>query len=59
MPPDIPLVAIGGIGDADIAKRVREAGADCAAIIGAVTMAEDVTKAVEALNEAMDGSIKN
>ncbi|KAL3777494.1 hypothetical protein ACHAW5_000560 [Stephanodiscus triporus] len=54
MPPDVPLVAIGGIGDAYIAKQVREAGADCAAIIGAVTMAEDVTKAVEDLNEAMN-----
>jgi thiamine monophosphate synthase len=53
MPPDVPLVAIGGIGDAYIAKQVRKAGADCAAIIGAVTMAEDVTKAVEDLNEAM------
>ena len=58
MPPDVPLVAIGGIGDAHIAKRVREAGADCAAIIGAVTTAEDVTYAVEALNEAMNGTIK-
>ncbi len=59
MPPDVPLVAIGGIGDAYTAKRVREAGADCAAIIGAVTTAEDVTNAVEALNEAMNGTNKS
>ncbi len=59
IPPDIPLVAIGGIGDAHTAKKVREAGADCAAVIGAVTTAEDVTKAVESLNEAMNGTTKS
>ncbi|KAL3764364.1 hypothetical protein ACHAWU_006002 [Discostella pseudostelligera] len=53
MPPDIPLVAIGGIGNAQLAKSVREAGADCVAVIGAVTGAEDVDKAVDALNKAM------
>jgi thiamine-phosphate diphosphorylase len=53
MPPDIPLVAIGGIGNALLAKSVREAGADCVAVIGAVTKAEDVQKAVDALNDAV------
>jgi len=53
MPPEIPLVAIGGIGNADVAKVVREAGAECAAVIGAVTKASDVGKAVNDLNEAM------
>lgn len=53
MPPDIPLVAIGGIGDANVAKIVREAGAECVAVIGAVTKAEDVDKSVEHLNNAM------
>lgn len=53
MPPDIPLVAIGGIGNAQLAKSVREAGADCVAVIGAVTGAEDVDEAVDALNKAM------
>jgi hydroxymethylpyrimidine kinase/phosphomethylpyrimidine kinase/thiamine-phosphate diphosphorylase len=51
--PDVPLVAIGGIGDADTATRVKEAGADCAAVIGAVTKAKETTVAVSQLNEAM------
>jgi hydroxymethylpyrimidine kinase/phosphomethylpyrimidine kinase/thiamine-phosphate diphosphorylase len=53
IPPDIPLIAIGGIGNADVAKVVREAGAECSAVIGAVTKATDVKKAVEDLNAAM------
>lgn len=53
MPPDIPLVAIGGISDAGVAKTVRDAGAECAAVIGAVTKAEDVKKAVQGLNQSM------
>ena len=54
IPPDIPLIAIGGIGNADVAKVVREAGAECSAVIGAVTKAADVKQAVEALNAAME-----
>ena len=54
MPPSIPLVAIGGIGDSCIAKKVRESGADCVAIIGAVTAADDVAQAVSDLNDAMN-----
>mmetsp|Transcript_35713 Transcript_35713/g.65465 ORF Transcript_35713/g.65465 Transcript_35713/m.65465 type:complete len:223 (+) Transcript_35713:137-805(+) len=53
MPPEIPLVAIGGIGNADVARVVREAGAECAAVIGAVTKADDVSEAVKDLNDAM------
>ena len=53
IPPDIPLVAIGGIGNAEMAKSVREAGADCVAVIGVVTKAEDVDAAVDTLNKAM------
>jgi len=53
IPPEIPLVAIGGIGDANVAKVVRGAGADCAAVIGAVTKVDDVAAAVTNLNEAM------
>ncbi|KAL7540120.1 hypothetical protein ACHAXR_009873 [Thalassiosira sp. AJA248-18] len=53
IPPDIPLVAIGGIGNADVARIVREAGAECAAVIGAVTKVDNVNKAVEDLNNAM------
>jgi hydroxymethylpyrimidine kinase/phosphomethylpyrimidine kinase/thiamine-phosphate diphosphorylase len=51
--PDVPLVAIGGIGDTDTATRVKEAGADCAAVIGAVTKAKETRVAVSQLNEAM------
>jgi len=53
IPPEIPLVAIGGIGNAAVARFVRGAGAECVAVIGAVTKAEDVDKAVEDLNDAM------
>ena len=53
MPPEIPLIAIGGISDASTAKIVREVGAECVAVIGAVTKADDVNKAVEELNNAM------
>eukprot|EP01082_Thalassiosira_pseudonana_P004543 g4236.t1 g4236 contig15:616483-618315(+) len=53
IPANIPLVAIGGISNADIAKVVREAGAECAAVIGAVTKAKDVKQSVEDLNNAM------
>ena len=53
IPPEIPLVAIGGIGNADVAKVVRGAGAECAAVIGAVTKVEDVAAAVKDLNDAM------
>jgi thiamine-phosphate diphosphorylase len=51
--PDVPLVAIGGIGDAYTATQVKEAGADCAAVIGAVTKAKETRVAVSQLNEAM------
>jgi hydroxymethylpyrimidine kinase/phosphomethylpyrimidine kinase/thiamine-phosphate diphosphorylase len=51
--PDVPLVAIGGIGDADTATQVKKAGADCAAVIGAVTKAKETRVAVSQLNEAM------
>ncbi|GKZ01539.1 hypothetical protein MPSEU_001104500 [Mayamaea pseudoterrestris] len=53
IPPDIPLVAIGGINDAEIAAQVRHAGADCVAVIGAITQANDAAVAVAALNKAM------
>jgi thiamine-phosphate diphosphorylase len=54
IPPSIPLVTIGGIGDVTTAKQNREAGADCIAVIGAITMADDVPAIVAKLNEAMD-----
>jgi thiamine-phosphate diphosphorylase len=53
IPPSIPFITIGGIGDLEAAKQNREAGADCIAVIGAVTKAEDVAKIVADLNEVM------
>lgn len=50
----VPLVAIGGIDDADIARKVREAGADCVAVIGAVNRADEVGSAVRELVAAME-----
>ena len=53
IPPDLSFVTIGGIGDTETAKQNRIAGADCVAVIGAVTTADDVPAIVSALNEAM------
>lgn len=50
---DIPLVAIGGIGDANTVKLVKDAGADCIAVIGAITKAENVELAASNLIQAM------
>jgi thiamine-phosphate diphosphorylase len=54
IPPNVPLVTIGGISDASTAKQVREAGADCVAVIGAATQAANLHVAVSALNNAME-----
>lgn len=57
IPPTIPLVVIGGIGDASTVASVRKAGADCVAVIGAVTQfqdASDIAIAVDELNAAME-----
>jgi len=51
--PDMPLVAIGGINDQDAAAEVKEAGADCVAVIGAVTKADDIDAACQMLIDAM------
>ena len=53
VPADMPLVAIGGIVNADIAKMVKEAGADCSAVIGAITQADNVESAAADLCVAM------
>jgi len=56
IPTDVPLVAIGGIGDAETARQVREAGCDCVAVIGAVTASKEpnhIVAAVSKLNKAM------
>jgi thiamine monophosphate synthase len=53
VPKSMPLVAIGGINNAEIAKLVREAGADCVAVIGAITQADSIEAAAADLCEAM------
>jgi hydroxymethylpyrimidine kinase / phosphomethylpyrimidine kinase / thiamine-phosphate diphosphorylase len=56
VPPEIPLIAIGGINDAHIAKEVRYAGADCIAVIGAVTYNDEcdtIAQAILRLEQAM------
>ncbi len=53
--PDIPLVAIGGINDAERTKEVRDAGADMVALIGGVKKDDDskTKTAVSKLSAAM------
>ena len=53
IPDFCPLVVIGGINNPELAKQVKEAGADCVAVIGAVTKASDIQKAVDSLNSSM------
>jgi hydroxymethylpyrimidine kinase / phosphomethylpyrimidine kinase / thiamine-phosphate diphosphorylase len=53
VPKSMPLVAIGGINNAEIAKLVREAGADCVAVISAITQADSIETAAADLCEAM------
>ena len=53
IPRDIPFVTIGGISNVQTAIQNRRIGADCIAVIGAVTNANDVPKIVEELNETM------
>jgi thiamine-phosphate diphosphorylase len=53
IPQEIPFVTIGGISDAHTAKENRKIGADCIAVIGAITKAKDVSKTVDELNEIM------
>ena len=54
VPPHMPLVVIGGISDASRVADVRQAGADCVAVIGAVTQAKDPVQAVASLTAAME-----
>lgn len=50
----LPIVAIGGI-HAENARRVREAGADAAAVITAVVAAEDIARAARQLKLRLIG----
>lgn len=53
IPTSIPLVVIGGIGEVESVIKVRQSGADCAAVIGAITRADNIEKVVSAFNQAM------
>lgn len=50
----LPIVAIGGI-NAENARRVREAGADAAAVISAVVAADDIAHAARQLKLRLTG----
>jgi thiamine-phosphate pyrophosphorylase len=51
----LPIVAIGGI-NADNAQRVREAGADAAAVISAIVSADDISHATRQLRRLLEGT---
>ena len=50
---ELPLVAIGGINEGNVADVIK-AGADCVAVISAVTMADDPEAAARRLVEAIE-----
>ena len=50
----LPIVAIGGI-DAENARKVREAGADAAAVISAIAGADDIAHAARRLKHLLSG----
>jgi thiamine-phosphate pyrophosphorylase len=51
----LPIVAIGGI-DAENARKVRDAGADAAAVISAIVGADDIADAARRLKRILDGA---
>ncbi|MGZ8441069.1 MAG: thiamine phosphate synthase [Candidatus Deferrimicrobiaceae bacterium] len=51
----LPIVAIGGI-DAENARKVREAGADAAAVISAIVAADDISQAARRLKRILEGN---
>jgi thiamine-phosphate pyrophosphorylase len=50
----LPIVAIGGI-NAENARKVREAGADAAAVISAIVAADDIAHAARRLKRLLSG----
>ncbi len=50
---DLPLVAIGGVNESNVADVIR-AGADCVSVISAVTMADDPEAAARRLVDAIE-----
>lgn len=53
----LPIVAIGGI-DAGNARKVREAGADAAAVISAIVSADDIAGAARRLKGILKGTAR-
>ena len=53
----LPIVAIGGI-DLENAGKVRDAGADAAAVISAIGTADDIARAVRRLKGILDATGK-
>ena len=51
----LPIVAIGGI-NAENARKVREAGADGAAVISAIVSADDISQATRKLKRILEGT---
>jgi len=52
----LPIVAIGGI-NAENARKVREAGADGAAVISAIVSADDITQATRKLKKILEETV--
>lgn len=53
IPPHIPFVTIGGINSLQAATENREAGADCIAVISAITQSNNAAVSVKDYNDAM------
>ena len=53
IPPSMPFVSIGGINSLEAAKANRDAGADCIAVISAITQSDDAATSVKDYNDAM------
>jgi thiamine-phosphate pyrophosphorylase len=51
----LPIVAIGGI-NAENVRKVREAGADGAAVISAIVSADDISEATRRLKRILEGT---
>jgi thiamine-phosphate diphosphorylase len=54
IPPFIPFVTIGGINDVESANGNKRAGADCIAVISAITGSSDLSSSVRDLINAME-----
>ena len=51
----LPIVAIGGI-NAENARKVRDAGADAAAVISAIVSADDIEQAASRMKRILEGT---